>query len=134
MRAIFIAVLLSACAATAQAADPVFPSSAGDIAVETVARGLVHPWSLAFLPDGRMLVTERPGRMRIVTRDGALSPPLGGVPPVFARGQGGLLDVIARPQFRRRTGRFISAMPSRSTAAGAPRSRAPRSMPARPRA
>ncbi|MBI2713021.1 MAG: PQQ-dependent sugar dehydrogenase [Rhizobiales bacterium] len=93
MRAFFIAVLLAACAATARAADPVFPSSAGDIAIETVARGLVHPWSLAFLPDGRMLVTERPGRMRIVTRDGTLSPPVAGVPPVVARSQAGLMDV-----------------------------------------
>jgi glucose/arabinose dehydrogenase len=93
MRAFFIAVLLAACAAPARAADPVFPSSAGDIAIETVARGLVHPWSLAFLPDGRMLVTERPGRMRIVTRDGTLSPPVAGVPPVVARSQAGLMDV-----------------------------------------
>ena len=55
-------------AAPALAASPqLYPSSAGDLAVETVAGGLVHPWSLAFLPDGRMLVTERPGRMRIVT-------------------------------------------------------------------
>jgi glucose/arabinose dehydrogenase len=55
---------------------------------------LAHPWSLAFLPDGRMLVTERPGRMRIITRDGKLSPPLANVPRVFAVNQGGLLDVI----------------------------------------
>ena len=88
-----LAAVLATFAVTAQAADPVFPSSAGDIAVETVARGLVHPWSLAFLPDGRMLVTERPGRMRIVTRDGILSPPLAGVPKVAASGQAGLLDV-----------------------------------------
>jgi len=72
----------------------IFPSSAGDIRVETVARGLSHPWSLAFLPDGRMLVTERPGRLRIVAREGKLSSPAGGVPHVFARGQGGLHDVI----------------------------------------
>jgi glucose/arabinose dehydrogenase len=77
----------------AQAADPVFPSSAGDIAFETVASGLANPWALAFLPDGRMLVTERPGRMRIVTKDGKLSPPLGGVPQVYAHSQAGLLDV-----------------------------------------
>jgi len=82
-----------ALAAPARAADPTFPSSAGDIRVETVARGLVHPWALAFLPDGRMLVTERPGRMRIVARDGTLSPPLSGVPKVVAQGQAGLLDV-----------------------------------------
>ena len=77
----------------ARAHAQTFPSSAGPLAVSTVARGLVEPWSLAFLPDGRMLVTEKPGRMRIVTRDGTLSPPLGGVPAVHAAGQSGLLDL-----------------------------------------
>jgi aldose sugar dehydrogenase len=72
----------------------VFHSSAGDIGVETIARGLEHPWALAFLPDGRVLVTERPGRMRIVEKDGRLSTPLAGVPKVFASGQGGLHDVV----------------------------------------
>lgn len=67
--------------------------------VTDVARGLEHPWGLAFLPDGRMLVTERPGRLRIVARDGTLSEPLTGVPPVYARGQGGLLDVALSPGF-----------------------------------
>jgi glucose/arabinose dehydrogenase len=71
-----------------------FASAAGQLEVHTVASGLVNPWSLAFLPDHRMLVTERPGRMRLVTPEGQLSPPLKGVPEVFARGQGGLLDVI----------------------------------------
>jgi glucose/arabinose dehydrogenase len=83
------------------AAPQTFPSSAGDLKVETVAGGLVHPWSLAFLPDGRMLVTERPGRMRIVTRDGKLSPPVANVPRVFAVSQGGLLDVILDRNFAR---------------------------------
>jgi aldose sugar dehydrogenase len=68
-------------------------------AVTTVARGLVHPWGLEFLPDGRMLVTERPGRLRIVSRDGKLSKPLTGVPRVHAVGQGGLLDVALDPAF-----------------------------------
>ncbi|MBM0106238.1 PQQ-dependent sugar dehydrogenase [Steroidobacter sp. S1-65] len=67
--------------------------------VETVASGLEHPWSVAFLPDGRMLVTERPGRMRIVNGDGELSAPLPGLPAVAARGQGGLLDVVLAPDF-----------------------------------
>ena len=70
-----------------------FKSSVGDLKVETVARDLVYPWALAFLPDGRMLVTERPGRMRIVTRDGKLSAPLAGVPTAFAVSQAGMLDV-----------------------------------------
>jgi aldose sugar dehydrogenase len=75
-------------------AAQVLQSSAGTVAVDTIARGLDHPWALAFLPDGRMLVTERPGRMRIVASDGKLSPALAGVPKVFASGQGGLLDVV----------------------------------------
>ena len=66
-----------------------------------VAQGLEHPWGLAFLPDGRMLVTERPGRLRAVSRAGALSPPLAGVPAVRALGQGGLLDVALSPDFAR---------------------------------
>jgi glucose/arabinose dehydrogenase len=76
------------------------PSSIdANISVETVASGLEHPWGLAFLPDGRILVTERPGRLRIVGPDGRLSPPLTGVPEVAARGQGGLLDVAIDPGF-----------------------------------
>lgn len=74
-------------------------SEAGPIRVVEVARGLEFPWSLAFLPDGRMLVTERPGRMRIVSPDGRLSAPLTGLPKVHASGQGGLLDVVLGPGF-----------------------------------
>jgi glucose/arabinose dehydrogenase len=76
-----------------------FPSSAGSLDVRTFARGLVNPWALAFLPDGKLLVTERPGRMRIVSVEGQLSPPLKGVPDVWASGQGGLLDVIIDKSF-----------------------------------
>lgn len=72
----------------------IFPSSGGNVVIETVAKGLDHPWALAFLPDGRLLITERPGRMRIVADDGRISPALAGVPKVFASGQGGLHDVI----------------------------------------
>ncbi len=89
---IFLAALLLA-PGFADAAQT-YPSSAGPLAVDTIAKGLAHPWSLAFLPDGRMLVTERPGRMRIVGRDGKLSKPLAGVPKVFAESQAGLMDVI----------------------------------------
>jgi aldose sugar dehydrogenase len=71
----------------------------GAVRVQTIARGLEHPWALAFLPDGRLLVTERPGRVRIVEPDGRLSAPLAGVPRVQARGQGGLLDVALDPRF-----------------------------------
>ena len=65
----------------------------------TVAGGLSHPWSLAFLPDSRMLVTERTGTLRIVTETGAASAPIAGIPAVDARGQGGLLDVALDPAF-----------------------------------
>jgi glucose/arabinose dehydrogenase len=65
----------------------------------TVAEGLQNPWSLAFLPGGKMLVTERPGRLRVVAADGKLSPAVTGLPAVFARGQGGLLDVVLDPAF-----------------------------------
>jgi glucose/arabinose dehydrogenase len=77
-----------------------FDSSAGNLSVETIAGGLVHPWSLAFLPDGRILVTERPGRMRIVNRGGALSQPISGLPGVFAQSQAGLMDVILDRDFQ----------------------------------
>ena len=80
-------------------ASPQPRSTAGVVRVETVARGLVHPWGLAFLPDGRMLVTEKPGRLRLVSADGRLGEPLAGVPEVYARGQGGLLDVAVDPRF-----------------------------------
>jgi glucose/arabinose dehydrogenase len=91
-----VLVLAGALVAGGGASAPaqVFPSSAGDLAVPTAAKGLDHPWALAFLPDGRMLVTERPGRMRIVGKDGTLSPALADVPTVFASGQGGLHDVV----------------------------------------
>jgi aldose sugar dehydrogenase len=69
------------------------------VRVATVATGLERPWGLAFLPDQRLLVTERPGRMRIVEADGRLSAPLAGVPPVYPHGQGGLLDVALAPRF-----------------------------------
>jgi glucose/arabinose dehydrogenase len=89
-----LCVLGLAVVASAPAAAQTLRSSAGDIAVQTVARGLDHPWGVAFLPDGRLLVTERAGRMRIVDKDGKLSPALAGVPRVFAASQGGLLDVV----------------------------------------
>jgi len=96
------ALLVSAAlviAGPANAADKVFDSSAGKIAVTTIAEHLVHPWSLAFLPDGRMLVTERPGRMRLVTKDGKTSEPLAGVPEVYHRGQAGMMDVMLANDF-----------------------------------
>lgn len=76
------------------------PANTRDVVTaETVVQGLENPWGLAFLPDGRMLVTERPGRLRIASMDGTLSAPIAGVPAVYARGQGGLLDVEIDPDF-----------------------------------
>ncbi|MGH8727541.1 MAG: PQQ-dependent sugar dehydrogenase [Burkholderiales bacterium] len=77
---------------TPKAVDPSFR-------VTTVAKGLEHPWGISVLPDGRMLVTERPGRLRLVGKDGKLSEPLANVPKVLAQGQGGLLDVALSPNF-----------------------------------
>lgn len=78
----------------------IFESERHRFRLTVVASGLEHPWSLAFLPDGAMLVTERPGRLRVI-RDGALDPtPVSGVPEVAATGQGGLLDVALHPRFR----------------------------------
>jgi len=76
--------------------------------VTDVVRGLQHPWGLAFLPDGRMLVTERPGRLRVVDKNGKLSAPLSGVPRVIANGQGGLLDVALDPQFAQNRTIYLS--------------------------
>jgi glucose/arabinose dehydrogenase len=76
-----------------------FKTEHGPIRVVTVASGLEHPWGLAFVPDGRMLVTERPGRLRIIGADGALSEPVEGVPEVYETDQGGLLDVALDPKF-----------------------------------
>ena len=73
-----------------------------ELAVETVADGLAHPWGMALLPDGAVLVTERPGRLRVVTADGTVSEPVRGLPEVYAEGQGGLLDVALGRDLRDR--------------------------------
>lgn len=93
------------------------PGMAADPRVVEVARGLDTPWSLAFLPDGRMLVTERAGRLHVVSPSGQVSAPLDGVPAVHARGQGGLLDVVVSPDFARDGRIFFSfAEPTRDGA------------------
>lgn len=86
-------------AAPAVAQGPVYRSAEHDYRVVTVAEGLINPWSIAFLPGGDLLVTERPGRLRIVRGGRLLPDPVPGVPEVFARGQGGLLDVVPHPGF-----------------------------------
>ncbi|MBL8287425.1 MAG: PQQ-dependent sugar dehydrogenase [Rubrivivax sp.] len=88
------AAALAAAAAAASA-----PLAAAELKAVTVVRGLVNPWALAFLPDGRMLVTEKPGRLRIVDARGHIGPPLTGVPAVANVGQCGLLDVVLDPKF-----------------------------------
>lgn len=101
--------LLAASLATTAAPAPAMPEgtvlSARNVPIQIGARrevwieGLEHPWGLAFLPDGSALVTERPGRLRVI-RDGLLQPePVAGVPEVFAQNQGGLLDVALHPAF-----------------------------------
>ena len=70
-----------------------------ELAVETIASPLDHPWGVALLPDGGYLVTERPGRLRVVAPDGGISAPVAGLPEILARGQGGLLDVAISPTF-----------------------------------
>jgi aldose sugar dehydrogenase len=90
---------LIAIAATAAVALTAPHLQAQELRPVTVVRGLVEPWALAFLPDGRMLVTERAGRLRIVEKDGRLGAPLAGLPPVSAGGQCGLLDVAVDPKF-----------------------------------
>ena len=75
--------------------------SAQELRAQPVASGLEHPWAVAFLPEGRFLVTERPGRMRVIEADGTVGAPLPGVPAVVARGQGGLLDVVLDSDFDR---------------------------------
>jgi aldose sugar dehydrogenase len=82
--------------------------------VSTVAEGLENPWGLAFLPDGAMLVTERPGRLRLVGADGALSKPIAGVPDVVAQRQGGLLDVALDPDFASNNTIYLSFSEPRS--------------------
>jgi glucose/arabinose dehydrogenase len=97
-RVVFISVL-AAVAAPASGAEGVVQTEEAVVNVEVFAEGLSHPWALAFLPDGSALVTERGGRLRLLRRDGTLSEPLGGVPEVDARDQGGLLDVAIDPDF-----------------------------------
>ena len=103
------AALFAGVAPSAQAQAPQeLKSRNGTIKVETFATGLDHPWGSAFLPDGNLLVTERPGRLRRVDRDGTISPPIDGLPRIWSQGQGGLLDVAIDPNFGRNRLVYVS--------------------------
>jgi glucose/arabinose dehydrogenase len=105
--AIVLTVAMLINATVSRGADGRFNSSAGSLELRSIASGLEHPWGLAFLPDGRTLVTERPGRIRIVTPQGQLSPPLGDVPKVWASGQGGMLDIALDRDFARNATLYV---------------------------
>lgn len=96
---IYLVALLSLALPSGFALSQEFESQHYRLRVVTIAQGLVKPWSLAWLPDGRMVVTERPGRLRVVAPGGRISPPVQGLPSIFSGGQGGLLDVLVDPQF-----------------------------------
>jgi len=107
-RSLLPLLLVAAGTGACQDAPHVQPSGESKVTVTTVAKGLEQPWALAFLPDGRMLVTERPGRLRYVTQDGELSEPVAGLPAVHAVGQGGLLDVVLDPAFGENSTIYLS--------------------------
>ena len=94
-----MALCLLLAAPLVQAAPITVKTEVGNVQVKTIAEGLENVWGMVFLPDGNMLVTERAGRMRIVSADGKLGEPLSGLPKIFAQGQGGLLDVVLAPDF-----------------------------------
>ncbi len=92
-----------------QASAQVFNSEVQRFRAQTFTAGLESPWGLAFLPDGRLLVSERPGRLRLVAADGRLDPqPVAGLPPIATIGQGGLLDVALHPDFARNALVYLS--------------------------
>ncbi len=100
-----IAMALLLGAASAACAQQTVRTDAVALRATVVAEGLEHPWGLDFLPGGELIVTERPGRLRIVDADGRLSEPVAGLPDIAALGQGGLLDVAVASDFAR-TGRI----------------------------
>ena len=107
--ALLCAVALPACGAKPATSSDASAAAAGvgrtdagrSAAITTIAHGLEHPWAVALLDDGSFLVTERPGRLRRVTAQGAISAPIAGMPQVWAQGQAGLLDLELAPDFAR---------------------------------
>lgn len=104
--AVFFTFLLTSLTACAQ--EQTVETTAGNVQVENLAGNLTHPWGMAFLPDGRLLVTERSGQLRILGTDNSLSEPIGGTPEVFNRGQGGMLDVALDPDFENNSLVYLS--------------------------
>ena len=105
---LFVALILFFFFGKAFAQKGQVQTDAGAIKVMTVAKNLAHPWGMTFLPDGRLLFTERAGQLRILGTDSTLSDPLKGVPEVFNTGQGGLLDVVLDPDFENNQRVYLS--------------------------
>ncbi|MBL6614490.1 MAG: PQQ-dependent sugar dehydrogenase, partial [Reyranella sp.] len=104
-------IILAATALAAPAiarAQEILKSSKANYRLVTLSRDLEQPWSIAFLPDGRILITERPGRLRVFANGRLERAPLGGIPKVYARGQGGLLDVCLHPNFAQNRTLYLS--------------------------
>lgn len=100
MRALILVLVLTLAGGPAVAAERAIVTERHTFRIVKLVQGLEHPWSLAFLPDGRMLVTERAGRLRVISADHKLDPrPVAGLPEIVAHGQGGLLDVVLHPQY-----------------------------------
>ncbi len=97
--ALWSAALAAVLSSPALGQATVYRSAQHDFRIVPVAEGLMNPWSMAFLPGGDILVTERPGRLRIIRKGKLIEAPVPGVPPVVVRGQGGLLDVVLHPNF-----------------------------------
>lgn len=101
-------LMLSMCLGLPTAQAATISSKTGQIDIQEITTQLSHPWGLAFLPDGRMLVTERSGNLRYVTKDGKVSEPIQGLPELYVKGQGGLLDVIVDQNFSQSNKVFFS--------------------------
>jgi len=99
MRILALSIAVALFASPILAQTRTIDTQAAKLEVRTIASGLNHPWGIAELPDGNLLVTERAGRLRMVSPQGQVSQPISGVPQVFASGQGGLLDVTLAPDF-----------------------------------
>src|SRR5690349_819233 len=107
-REIIVAAAGALAAPAIARAQEILKSSKANYRLVTLSRDLEQPWSIAFLPDGRILVTERPGRLRVFANGRLERAPLGGVPKVYARGQGGLLDVCLHPNFAQNRVLYLS--------------------------